>query len=332
MKYIFLCTPEGQLTETEDVEQLKNALATGSHRIWMDLEDPTDEEIGMLSAVFNFHDLAVEQVIREVQIPKLSLYENYAFMVLHRVFYNFDKEECERREFEVFFSDKFIVTTHTKQLSRTFALARQMVREAPKDLLGKGTAFVLLRLLSLAIKDYLPVIEEWQDTLDDIEHDVLMGKHGKILDKILQFKKLVSTMRKSLLPERDVIAQFHEKTNGTFLAPEARRRFHSLMGEWQALLRDLDSLKEHASAVFEVYAAMLTIEMTEANNKLNYVMQRLTIAATIFLPLTFIVGVYGMNFQEMPEYHWGGFYFILWGLMITLVVSMVLFFKKKKWL
>jgi magnesium transporter len=217
-------------------------------------------------------------------------------------------------------------------LSRTFALAREMERQTCKELLGKGTAFVLLRLLSLAVRDYLPVMEQWQDTLDDIEHQVLAGKKTKILDQILQFKKLVSTMRKNLLPEREVISQFYEKTNGSFLSVEARRRFHTLMTEWQHLLRELDSLKEHATAVFEVYATMWTIEMTEANNKLNYVMQRLTIAASIFLPLTFIVGVYGMNFDYMPEFHWKGFYYILWGLMISLVVGMLIFFKKKKWL
>ena len=332
MKYILLCTPEGKLKETDDVAELKTALATGSHRIWLDLEDPTDEEIGMLGEVFKFHDLAVEQVIRNVQVPRIVNYDDYIFMVLHRVFYNFEIEQCEQREFEVFYSDRYIVTTHTKQMARTFALCRQMVRETPKDLLGRGTSFVLLRLLSLAIKDYLPVIEQWQEDLDNIENQVLQGKHDKILDKILQFKKLVSSMRRSLLPEREVILQFHDRANQSSMHVEARRRFAALNAEWEGLLRELDSLKEHAAAVFDVYAAMLTIEMTEANNKLNFVMQRLTIAATIFLPLTFIVGVYGMNFDYMPEFHWKGFYYLLWVFMISLVVGMVAFFKKKKWL
>ena len=224
MKYIFLCTPEGDQIVTENIELLKKALQTGSHRIWLDIEDPTDEEIGMLGEVFHFPDLAVEQVIGNVDIPKLTFYESYAFLVLHRIFYNFETEVCDRREFEVFFSDKFIVTIHTQQLSRTFGLAREMERQACKDLLGKGTAFVLLRLLSLAVRDYLPVMEQWQDNLDDIEHQVLQCKKEKILDQILQFKKLVSTMRKNLLPEREVIAQFHEKTNGSFLSADARRR------------------------------------------------------------------------------------------------------------
>lgn len=332
MLYISLCTKNGELTQTQDVELLKKALKHDHERIWVDMDDPTDDEIVLLSTVFNFHDLAVEQVIQQVDIPKIEVYENYVFMVLHRIFYQFDTEQCQRREFEVFFSDRFIVTIHTPQLSRTFSTLREMVRQSPKDLLGNGTSYVLLKLLSLAIRDYLPVIEEWQDTLDTIEQQVLKGQHEKILDQILQFKKLVATMRKSLLPERGVIQQLHERSNHTFLTTEAKRRFHSLMDDWSALLRELDSLKEHASSVFEVYAAMLTIQNTETSNKLNFVMQRLTIGATIFLPLTFIVGVYGMNFEYMPEFQWKGFYYILWGFMITLVAVMLIFFKRKKWL
>ncbi|MCC6272045.1 MAG: magnesium and cobalt transport protein CorA, partial [Deltaproteobacteria bacterium] len=108
--------------------------------------------------------------------------------------------------------------------------------------------------------------------------------------------------------------------------------FKTAMDDMNALLQDLDSLREHAGAVFDVYAAVLTIKMTESSNQLNFVMQRLTIGATIFLPLTFIVGVYGMNFEYMPEFKWPGFYYILWGLMISLAVGMIVFFRKKKWI
>ena len=189
-----------------------------------------------------------------------------------------------------------------------------------------------MHLLDLAIKDHEPVIEQWQQTLEEIEQTVLKGTKEPILDQILQFKKLVTIVRKSLLPESEVLKQLYEKTNCPFITSEIRPYFKSAMDDMHVLLHELEGLKEHASSVFEVYAAMLTIKMTESSHQLNFVMQRLTIAATIFLPLTFIVGVYGMNFDHMPEYHWKGFYYLLWLVMITLSVGMVLFFKKKKWL
>ncbi|MFO1519410.1 MAG: magnesium/cobalt transporter CorA [bacterium] len=330
MLHILLFSETGQLVETHDLKLLEEAL-NDRRRVWVDLDEPTDSELEILDSVFRFHPLAVEDVKSMAGVPKINLYETYAFLVLHRVFYHFDREECERREFEVFFSEQFIVTIHRAHLARTFGTARERVREEPQETLGKGTPYVLFHLLDLAVKDHEPVIEQWQEMLEEIEHQVLKGAHEKILDQILQFKKLVTTMRKNLLPERDVIKQLYEKSLPCISA-EARPYFKNVLDDMQVLLQELESLKEHAASVFDVYAAMLSIKMTESSNNLNFVMQRLTIAATIFLPLTFIVGVYGMNFDYMPEFHWKGFYYLLWFIMIGVAGGMIFFFKKKKWL
>ncbi|MFO1464207.1 MAG: magnesium/cobalt transporter CorA [bacterium] len=332
MYQILLCSPQGDYQETQDVERLREAMRTGSHYIWVDMEEPSEEEVDVLLEVFNFHPLAIEHVLLGVGSARLDVYEKYAFLALHRLFYNFETETCERREFEVFFSERFIVTVHRRNLSRTFAAARQRVHDAPKETLGDSPSYVLLNLLELAIKDYEPIMEEWQDNLEDIEQQVLRGAKDEVLDPILKFKKLVASMRKSLLPERDVYRQLDDKHVLPFIKAEARPYFKTVMEDMNTLLQDLESLREHAGSVFDVYAAVLTIRMTESSNQLNFIMQRLTIAATIFLPLTFIVGVYGMNFNDMPEFQWPGFYYILWGLMIALVVGMLTFFKKKKWI
>ncbi len=332
MYQIMLCSPEGEFIETQDVERLKEAKRRKSHYIWVDMEDPSEQEVDLLLDIFNFHPLAIEHVLMGVGTARLDIYEDYAFLALHRVFYNFETESCQRREFEAFFSGDFIVTSHGKNLSRTFATARQRVHDSPKDTLGDSPSYVLLNLLELAIKDYQPIMEEWEDNLEEIEQQVLKGVKDDVLDQILKFKKLVASMRKSLLPEREVYRQLDDKHVIPFIKEEARPYFKTAMDDMNSLLQDLDSLREHAGAVFDVYAAVLTIKMTESSNQLNFVMQRLTIGATIFLPLTFIVGVYGMNFEYMPEFKWPGFYYILWGLMISLVVAMVVFFKKKKWI
>jgi magnesium transporter len=316
---------------TQDVERLKAAKQNNSHFIWVDIEEPSEDEVDVLLDVFNFHPLSIEHVLLGVGMAKLDVYDDYAFLALHRLFYKFETETCERREFEVFFSERFIVTVHGKNLSRTFATARQRVQDRPKETLGASPSYVLLNLLELAIKDYQPVMAEWEDTLEDIERQVLKGAKEQVLDQILKFKKLVATMRKSLLPEREVYKQLNEKYVVPFVKPVARPYFKRVVDDMNALLQDLEALREHAASVFDVYAAVLTIQMTESSHQLNFVMQRLTIAATIFLPLTFIVGVYGMNFEDMPEFQWKGFYYILWGLMISLVVGMIVFFKKKKW-
>lgn len=332
MIYIFISSPTGELIQTQKIGELKEALEKNDQHIWVDLEDPTEEEKNLLTDLFHFNPQAVEEVKQITGIPKITIYDQSLFLVMHRVFYDFETEGCQKREFEIFCSEKFIVTTHNSDLSRTFASTREKVRENPKKFLGRGTSYVLIKLLDLMVKDYLPVIGEWQDKVDDIEDQVLRGSQEKILDQILQFKKLAVTLRKNLIPQREIVAQLYEEVHLPFINVHIRAAFKAIVANMNALIHDLEGIREHAASVFEVYAAMLTIRMTESSHQLNFVMQRLTIAATIFMPLTFIVGVYGMNFEYMPEFHWKGFYYILWGFMISLTAGMIYFFKRKKWI
>ncbi len=332
MLTLSLCSESGDFVQTQETERLQEILKNGSHRIWVDLDEPTEEELRLLESVFQFHPLAMADVRQRSGFPKIDVYDHYAFLVLHRLFYHFETETCERREFEVFFSDRFLVTIHLAHLSRTFATARELVRQNPKETLGQGTSQVLFRLLELTIEDYHPVMEEWLETLEEIEQRVLAGKEDSILDRILQFRKLVTTMRKNLVPEREVLRHLSDRAHLPFITPEARPYFKNVIDSMNALLHELESLRDHANSVFEIYSTMLTIKMNESSNQLNFVMQRLTIAATIFMPLTFIVGIYGMNFDYMPEFRWKGFYYLLWGLMVVLVGGMLYFFKKKKWI
>lgn len=331
MIHILITNAQGELSQTQDLEILRNTLNKSDHHVWVDLDEPDDKELQILKSVFHFNSHTIKDVKRQVEIPKITIFEKYAFMVLHRVFYHFETEKCEAREFEVYISDRYLVTVHLSHLSRTFATTREKIKESPRDTLHHSCGHVLFHLLENTIRDYLPVIETWQDDLENIEQTVLKGAHEKILDQILQFKKLVATLRRSLLPEKEVIRQLSEKVTTLFLSQEDHFLFKSVMDDMNNLLHELDNLKDHAASVFAVYTAILTIKMTEASNQLNFIMQRLTIAATIFLPLTFIVGVYGMNFDYLPELHWKYGYYLVWGFMAALSIGMVAFFKKKKW-
>jgi len=176
-------------------------------------------------------------------------------------------------------------------------------------------------------------MEEWQDNLESIEQQVLKGTaKDDILDQILKFKKLVATMRKSLMPEREIISELYDNPNLPWIPNKAQPYFKSAIDDVSALFNELESLGEHAKSVFDVYAAVLTIRMTESSNKLNYIMQRLTIAATIFLPLTFIVGVYGMNFEYMPELRVWWAYPLLWAIMIAIGGGMYVYFRRRRWI
>lgn len=334
MIHILTWSPDGVVTEVQDVSFLQKAVSDATQRFWADFDDPSQDELKLLRSLFHFHPLAVKAVRGFVGSPRLDIYEGYLFLVLHRVFYHFETETCELREFEVFFSDRFVVSTHPPQLARTFETTRSQIKNHRHELSLHGTSFVLSRILAMAIQDHVPAIEAWQGMLDEIETSVFKNSTStdSVLERILAFKKLVSQMRKSLLPEQEIMREIYETKETTGIMKGVRPYFKVAYDSMNMLLRDLENLKDHAKSVFDVYAALLTIRVSESSHQLNYVMQRLTIAATIFLPLTFIVGVYGMNFKFMPELAWKWGYFAIWGVVVAVVSGMLYFFRKKKWM
>ena len=332
MIHIILWGETGEVIKTKDISLVKKALSDKQQRFWVDFDTPTKEELLHLGEIFHFHPLTLRAVREFVGIPKIDVYDDYLFLVLHRVFYHFETETCEMREYEVFFSNQFVVTTHQAHLSRTFQLTRDQICEHRTELGQHGTSYLLFRLLSLALQDYKPAVENWQDTLDSIEHSVFENNGNNVLEKILEFKKLVTHMRRCLLPEREVLIGLYENRNLNFFVRGTHPYFKVVLDSMNILMREIEGLRDHATSIFDIYSAMLTIKMTESSHRLNYAMQRLTIAATIFMPLTFIVGVYGMNFDVMPELHWKWGYYLLWGIMIGSTLGMIMFFKRKKWL
>lgn len=329
---ILLWALEGETTLTQDISLLKKALAEKSHRLWLDLEDPSEEDLKFLKNLFQLHPLAIKDVVDYIGVPKLDIYENCLFLVLHRVFYDFDSEECELREFEVFFSEQFIITTHSSHLSRTFQSVRKQATDHQKELAQQGTSYILFRSLLMAIHDYKPAFEGWKDMLDDTEQKVFQNGQEQVLEKIMSFKKLVSRMKKSLLPEREVLKELYENKDLSFLSRANRPYFKIVLDNMNAVIGELEGFRDHTASIFDSHTALLTMRMTEASHKVNFVMERLTIAATIFLPLTFIVSIYGMNFEYIPELKWKYGYFMVLGILFLALAAMIFFFKRKKWL
>lgn len=329
MMQLLLWSESGEWLETESTEEnivgaLERVLTEKTHRAWLDITDPSDADLQLLKERFDLHPLTVRAIREKIDDPKMDIYDDHIFLVLHRIFYDFQTENCELREFEAVVAERFIITTHTHHLSRTFETVREKIREHRKESCTYGTGYILFRLLNLSVRDYFSPIQEWQEVLDEIEQHALKGTDNQVLEKILNFKKLVARMRKNLIPEREVLRELVENRNLPSIQPPMRPYFKTVMDNMNVVFLDLESLRDHATSVFDVYTTMQTHRMT-------FVMQRLTMAATIFLPLTFIVGIYGMNFDYFPELHWKWGYFALWGIMGSLVVGMLCFFKKKKW-
>lgn len=299
--------------------------------IWIDLVNADSSEIMLLESEFGIDGATMKDLQGNSIIPRMHSFKNYDYVLLHRLFYSFENQDCEYRGVGIFRSRRFMITVHQDNLSRLFEYIGSLANSHPEAFLAKGNSRLFLHLLEGLVADYGPIVNQWQENLEQIEESILRGSQEPVTERILRFKKLVVTMRKALIPQRQALVQVYERSNLDDSEESVRPFLKNVSEEVSTLLRELEGLSSQAASVFEIYAANLTLDMSKSSHQLNVIMQRLSVMTAIFLPLTFIVGVYGMNIEGMPELHWPNFYFFLWSAMVVIVAVLLYVFKKLKW-
>ena len=298
---------------------------------WISIEDPSAEDLVELDQNYGLHPMIGDDFEKNNPIPKFISYRDYTYVLAHRVFYRFEQQNCESRCISILFNQKYVVTLHRSHLKRTFELVKDRLLTEKPILKRLGTHYILFQILMSLVEDYRPIVSTWEQELEELEEMIFKGSVEPVTEKILKFKKLVLVMKRYLVPQRVVYQQTFEHCCFAQLDQNSGVFLKTVVDEMNAILDDFESLGNLATSVFEVYAANLSIELNRSSHGLNQVMQRLSIMTAIFLPLSFIVGVYGMNIEGIPELKWDGFYFLLWGVMISIVVSLLVIFKKLKW-
>ncbi len=310
----------------------KKVTADGSEdHIWIDLVQPGPEEWKALSKEFGIDADIVQDLEQNSPLPRMHSFKNFDFILLHRVFYHFDSQTCEHRGVAIFRGHRFLITVHQPNLSRLFENIGNLAKGHPEAFLAKGNSRLFLHLLEGLVADYGPILNQWQEELEEIEESIIRGSQDPVTERILRFKKLVILLRKALVPQRQVLIQVYERLSLIESEEVIRPFLKDVSEEVSTLLRELEGLGTQAASVFEIYAANLTLDMSKSSHQMNITMQRLSVMSAIFLPLTFIVGVYGMNIEGIPELKWPNFYYFLWGTMIGVVVALLYIFKKMKW-
>jgi magnesium transporter len=300
-------------------------------QLWLDLESATPEDFQLLETTFGLDGPSLKDIQAQSSLPKLHSFKNCDSILLHRLFYSFDQQQCEHRGVGIFRGPRFLITLHSEKLTRLFDHLQTLVKGHPEAFLARGNSRIFLHLLEGLVADYGPILNQWQENLEEIEVAILNGSQEPVTERILRFKKLVVTMRKSLIPQRQTLVQIYERLQLSDSEESIRPYLKDVAEEVSALLREIDGLGATAASVFDIYAAHLTIDMTKSSHQLNIIMQRLNVMTAIFLPLTFLVGVYGMNIEGIPELKIPGFYYFLWGAMALIVLTLLLVFKKLKW-
>lgn len=286
---------------------------------WVDFYNPTEEEICHLADTFHFHPLAIEDCIHIPQRPKLDYYEDYTFYVTHMV--REEEYEIIKGELSFFIGENFIVTFHQMPAPEITQVWNSLLME--KDGEKCESIEVFHRLLDLIVDHYFPIIYKIEDILDKIEDNPDKKSMNDLLFELFEIRSMLLKLRHTVDPMRDLL---YRMLNSSRLIGFTNRRAY-FSDIYDHLLKLSDMVTANRDVTADIRDSYLSLNSHLTNN----VMKFLTIMTSIFAPLTFIAGVYGMNFEHMPELTWKYGYFFALGLMALISLLMYLWFKRKGW-
>ncbi len=284
---------------------------------WVDFSCPTTEEELLLDTFFHFHPLAIEDCLMRLQRPKLDFYEDYHFFVIHKL----NEETLIAEELNIFVSDHFIVTFH-KNEAPEIDKVQKLLEEQPKYW-ERGTFFLTYQTIDKIVDSYFPLVYKIEDHLNALEDELTYQSNVNAMQIVFEFRSDLLHLRRTILPMRDLLYRILNSYRFALKKSE-RAYFGDIHDHLVKLTEMVESNRELTADMRDSYMAM-------NSSRMNGIMMMLTIVSTIFIPLTFIAGVYGMNFDNMPELHGRYSYFIVLGIMLLIGLFMLAFFKYKGW-
>jgi magnesium transporter len=302
---------------------MREALASGQGVLWVDLESPAQEEAAPLSSVFAFHQLAIDDCFnKHIDPAKVDDYGEYLFVIAQAVTYDAAAERLLTTELNLFLGPNYVVSFHAEPLHFVEAARRRGREDGPE--MTRGADFLAHALLDGLVDDYQPAVDQLDETLARVEESVLAQPQSKLLQEILLLKRNVQRLRRTIIPQRDVVNRLSRGEFPKLIHPETRLYFRDIYDHVVRVEELMESVRDLADGVLNTYLSAL-------NNRMNEVMKTLSVVATILLPLTFIASIYGMNFRNMPELDWHYGYFGAIGAMVAVAGGMVLFFRARRW-
>ena len=291
--------------------------------VWVDFDKPTPAEARMLSEVFHFHELSIEDALSEIHHPKIESYGDYLYLILHGIDFK-AREHCFRtQDVDFFLGPTYLVTVHpgvSRSIGRVGDLCSRNAR-----ILADGPAALLHRIIDTMVDNYRPEVEHLNERLDKLEKQVFDRPDQVLSKRILEFKRDVASLRRVVLPQRDVVARL------------ARREFPAISEQLSYRFRDVHDhlirLADEAMFFQDRVSSLLDAHLSTISNQLNGIMKVLTLISTIFLPLTVLTGMWGMNvpLPHLPGGERAQFWWVL-AMMLSLSTGMLYFFRRRGWI
>jgi magnesium transporter len=315
-------TPDDGLVQGEGIQDFKKLLERPESVLWVDLAAPTDEESYILTSDFKFHPLAIEDVLSEMSHPKADDYDRYIFSIVQVLGPPLEEEDIEVKGIGLFLSHNAVVTVHFHEVRSLENVLKRLSRDS--RLISRGADFLFHTIVDYIVDAYFSALNTLELAVDVIEKEVFEDPSEGTLRRMFRIRRDLSIIRRVLLPQSEVVSKF-SKEQFDVITPKAAIYFSDIMDHLHVLLATADNQRDSITSAMDLYFSIIS-------SNTNNVMKFLTVLSALFLPATFIVGFYGMNFHQMPELDWEYGYPFSIALIVIVIVALLVFFKKRDWL
>ncbi len=291
--------------------------------IWLDSTDePEEEERALLQEAFGLHKMAIQDAQRTRHPPKLEAFDNFTFILLKGLSAEAENLNFATFQLAIFVGERFFISRHSEKSPGIEALYERAHRDA--NLMRRGPEALALRLSRLSVDRYIKMLLELEPRLEELEDEITNNPNDRMLAELLKYKTELKKFRRVFLYHQQI---FQELKSGEFPGVGIER-----VHEINDVYEQLERASSLAGLYYELATDLADGYISIASHRLNQIMKILTVVMAIFVPLSFLAGIYGMNFENMPELHSKSGYFILLGIMFLIAGLLLTIFRKKRWL
>jgi len=291
---------------------------------WIDVVGIHEPDlIGEVGRCFGIHPLLMEDIMNTTQRPKIDDLGKYICVILKVIAFDEQARELRFEQLSLVFSDDVVLSFQESE-SGIFKQLRERIRNDLGRIRRMGTDYLVYSLMDAVVDHYFVVMEKMGEKIDDLEDEVVANPRRETLRSVQRIRDEILLVRRSVWPLREVVSLL-ERAESPLIDKTSAIYFRDVYEHTIQVMDTVDTYRDILSGMFDIY-------LSSVSNRLNEVMKVLTIIATVFMPLTFLAGVYGMNFEYMPELKWRYGYFLIWGVMIVIALAMLACFRKRKWI
>lgn len=291
---------------------------------WMDIQGLGSETVlKQVGEIFNLHPLLLEDVVNVPQRPKLEDYNNQLLVISHMVRLKEDESGFDTEQVSFVLGKRYLLSFQEEELQDCFEIVRDRIRTSQGRVRKSGADYLTYLLLDTIIDGYFPVVEHYEDRIEALEDVIISNPDRDTMQEIYDVRRELLALRRLIWPMRNVLHLLMRDHHG-IVSDEVQIYFRDSYDHVIQILEIIEAYRELAASLMDVY-------MSTMGNKLNEIMKFLTVISTIFIPLTFIVGVYGMNFENMPELKGEWSYFMVWLVMLAVAGGLIFYFWRKGW-